>query len=383
MVPYHKLSVHFTVDSIFRGEMEKEVDVFTGMGNPDCGYRFHVGERYLVYAFLNPDTKRLSTSYCTRTRPWSEASADLGFFRAIEHSPAGGRIYGEVMDDTHNTGGFATPRNLAGAKVLITGESVHIERTSDKEGKYEVAGLRPGPYRVAASLPEYTSSTTAEIQVTVHDRGCANINVPLQLDGRITGRVLDLRANGVGKQHVELVPIGDGVNPEFTADSDEDGRYELKGVRPGDYYLGINLSDPPGESSPYLRTYFPDVHERERAPIIHVDRAEVLTGRDIHLGKACQSRAVTGVVLWPDGRPAKGASIMIDFEDYPWHLNSAPMSNEQGQFSFGALSGLRSYLWIQAQDANGRWIHATKIELPTQGELKPFVAVLNQASPSQ
>ena len=125
------------------------------------------------------------------------------------------------------------------------------------------------------------------------------------------GRVLDSEANSVVNQHIELVPVGQGITPEFTTYSDEHGKYELKGVRPGDYYLGVNLSSPPSAQSPYVRTYFPDIHERERAPVIHVDRAETLTGRDIYLRILCMPRLVTGVVLWLDGHPAAHASIMI------------------------------------------------------------------------
>jgi hypothetical protein len=219
--------------------------------------------------------------------------------------------------------------------------------------------------------------------VTVHDRGCAQVNVPLQLDGRIMGRVLDSEANSVVNQHIELVPVGQGITPEFTTYSDEHGKYELKGVRPGDYYLGVNLSSPPSAQSPYVRTYFPDIHERERAPVIHVDRAETLTGRDIYLRILCMPRLVTGVVLWLDGHPAAHASIMISSAEYPWHSDSPARPDEQGRFSFTVLSGLHSFFWIQAQDSNGRWLNAAKIELQPDGDLKPVVAILSQAPPAR
>ena len=383
IVSYSKLSATFNVETVYRGEIEKEVDVITGMSDGDCGYRFQIGERYLVYAFVNEQTKRLQTSSCARTRPMSEASADLEFFRGIAQNPAGGRIYGEIADFTRDSAGTMVEKNLAGANVSITGEGTHIERTSDKEGRYEVAGLRPGQYRIGASFPDYTSTSTKEAEVAVHDRGCVHVAVPLQLDGRIMGRVLDSEANGVVHQRIELVPVGRGITPEFTTYSDEDGKYELKGVRPGDYYLGINLSNPPSAESPYVRTYFPDIHERERAPVIHVDRAETLTDRDIYLRTLCKPRLVTGIVLWPDGRPAASASMMLSSAEYSWHSNSPPQPDEQGRFSFTVLSGLHSFLWIQAQDSNGRWLNAGKIELQPDGELKPVVAILSQAPPAR
>ena len=122
IVSYSKLLAIFNVEAAYRGEVEKEVGVITGMGDGDCGYRFQIGERYLVYAFVNEQTKRLETSSCARTRLLSEASADLEFFRGIEQSSAGGRIYGEIADFTRNSTGTTRQKNLVGAKVSITGE---------------------------------------------------------------------------------------------------------------------------------------------------------------------------------------------------------------------------------------------------------------------
>src|ERR1700722_10234289 len=105
IVSYSKLSATFNVETVYRGEIEKEVDVITGMSDGDCGYHFQIGERYLVYAFVSEQTKRLGTSSCARTRPLSEASADLEFFRGIAQNPAGGRIYGEIADFTRDSAG--------------------------------------------------------------------------------------------------------------------------------------------------------------------------------------------------------------------------------------------------------------------------------------
>src|SRR6185503_15892835 len=40
----------FRVDEPFRGVNAAQIEVRTGMGGGDCGYRFNLGERYLVYA---------------------------------------------------------------------------------------------------------------------------------------------------------------------------------------------------------------------------------------------------------------------------------------------------------------------------------------------
>ena len=66
----------FQVERLYKGALASEVTVVTGQGHGDCGYRFQVGEQYLVYAGEDGD-KRLGTNICTRTTPISRADADL------------------------------------------------------------------------------------------------------------------------------------------------------------------------------------------------------------------------------------------------------------------------------------------------------------------
>jgi hypothetical protein len=62
--------VRFRVENAWKGKLTQEVTVFTGHGGGDCGYRFEVGESYLVYAYGS--NERLSTNICQRTAPRSE-----------------------------------------------------------------------------------------------------------------------------------------------------------------------------------------------------------------------------------------------------------------------------------------------------------------------
>ncbi|HWN11148.1 MAG TPA: hypothetical protein VNO50_18055 [Pyrinomonadaceae bacterium] len=64
------VSVKFLVEKSWKGRLTREVTISTGLGGGDCGYRFEVGESYLVYA--SGANKLLSTSICQRTAPRSE-----------------------------------------------------------------------------------------------------------------------------------------------------------------------------------------------------------------------------------------------------------------------------------------------------------------------
>jgi hypothetical protein len=64
------VSVKFRVERVWKGKRSQEVTIFTGQGGGDCGYRFEVGESYLVYAYGSNES--LSTNICQRTAPRSE-----------------------------------------------------------------------------------------------------------------------------------------------------------------------------------------------------------------------------------------------------------------------------------------------------------------------
>jgi hypothetical protein len=47
------------------------------------------------------------------------------------------------------------------------------------------------------------------------------------------------------------------------------------------------------------------------------------------------TRAVTGVVRWPDGRPATGVEVTLFFKDWGW----GDKADEEGQFKLNAYEG--------------------------------------------
>ena len=64
------VTVKFHVETVWKGKLSQEVTISTGQGGGDCGYRFQVGDEYVVYAYGSDG--RLSTNICQRTAPLSE-----------------------------------------------------------------------------------------------------------------------------------------------------------------------------------------------------------------------------------------------------------------------------------------------------------------------
>ena len=70
------LEVTMLVHSLWKGDVSEEQRLFTTFTCCVCGFRFEIGEEYLVYATLVEGVLR--TSMCTRTALLSAASEDLG-----------------------------------------------------------------------------------------------------------------------------------------------------------------------------------------------------------------------------------------------------------------------------------------------------------------
>lgn len=68
--------VKLRVEKTWKGALTEEVSIVTGRGGGDCGFRFTVGEIYLVYAY-GSDKSQLATNICQRTATIKEAAEDV------------------------------------------------------------------------------------------------------------------------------------------------------------------------------------------------------------------------------------------------------------------------------------------------------------------
>jgi hypothetical protein len=223
-----------------------EVEVTTGLGDADCGYRFRVGGQYLVYAYRN-DKKMLSTSICTRTRLLSEATADLEYTRGLSKASPGETIFGEVRLRRPSQAYSDELPPVQDVKILLEGSNKYFEIKTNPAGKYTISGLPPGTYKVRIDLPEGLSTHSPEVDVKVYDRGCGQTFFLVEPDTRLTGRVLDSQALPAADVVMELVPVSreDNAYPSYVK-TDKEGRYEMKLLRPGRYHLGVRIAGSAG-----------------------------------------------------------------------------------------------------------------------------------------
>ena len=338
----------FAVLQPFLGVEGTEVEVATGMGGGDCGYGFRKGETYLVYAYGGRDGKPLATGICSRTTPVSDASEDLEFLRALPSRAAGVTISFTVTryrqrvaaGDREEVGG------LAGARLVVEGGGEQREVKTDSAGRAQLSGLKPGGYKVSLELPEKLTTHRAEQEVTVSDRGCAEVFYQVSDNGRLGGRVSD--ADGRGGAGV-LVALVEGADPEperhysLLERTDDEGRYNFKGVPPGRYLIAVNLNRYPQPNDPtnaYPRTFYPGVAQQSQAEVVSLGAGEAVKDRDFTLPPRRAECSIKGTVVWDDGRPVADANV--SYRDVTYHdpgMENGARADQQGRFQLKCYQG--------------------------------------------
>jgi hypothetical protein len=74
---FNALEVTLETGRIWKGQVPRVVTIYTNASSGMCNFPFVAGQRYLVYATLSAQRRRLETSICTPTCGGSDASRDI------------------------------------------------------------------------------------------------------------------------------------------------------------------------------------------------------------------------------------------------------------------------------------------------------------------
>ena len=380
--------VRFEVVEPSRGIQAAQAEVITGWGGGDCGYQFEVGETYLVYAQRDEKNDRLHTSICTRTRPLSEASADLQYIRGLSTAETTAVVFGSVKKRNYSRKeGESVFKPVGSVELVIEGEGARVETRTDGEGNYRVAGLAPGAYTIRLEVPKGLTSgsegasSAAEGKVEVVGRGCGQADFYFESDTRVSGRVIDSLGQPVPNFPVRMRGAPSDVrniNTFLYAQTDVAGRFEFKTVPPGDYLLGFRLlTESGGETLPYPRTYYPGVGLKGQAGIIRVSEGEHLPDVELRMPPPMSEYSVEGFVVWSDGRPAPGVYIYLSqYEEGEMSSSTSLKADERGRFTLKLFDGLRYMVSAYPSGATGPEAQSKWVEVPRVPGIAPIKLVL-------
>jgi hypothetical protein len=196
---------------------------------------------------------------------------------------------------------------------------------SDSSGAFSFARIPDGRYRLVVSKDGYTTRRPAALDAPqglvgspfatgqeIEIAGGADttaLQLVLHRSATIAGRVV--QPDGSAAANLQVVagirgPRG-GPTPllETATTSGTDGRYEIRGLPPGEYLVGVI----PGRTSLFM--WYPGGTQTEPDSVALLDGVD-LTGVDIWLAPADRV-SVSGRIFWPVGVTAE--NITIDYGD--------------------------------------------------------------------
>jgi 5-hydroxyisourate hydrolase-like protein (transthyretin family) len=368
--------VTFTITEAFRGVSGKEVDIFINESS-SYGYGFENGGVYIVYAREYPKgSGKLHTSGCSRTQKYSESSPDIAYAKSLARATPGAVISGAV---THDRDDHDSRGPLANVRVIVTGKDKQVEATTDDEGRYKTPSLPAGEYTVRAEPPQGMSEQ--ERKVTVADRGCAEVFFRPRWDGRLNGIVFDADGRPATGVRIYLVKAEKrGMDWLIYGQSDENSKYEVKGIQPGRYrivlqHIGLNASKP---NSIF---YHPGVSDPEQADIISFGEGQVISHFALRLPPLPRLKTIEGIVLDTDGKPLAG--VLVSHGQPNANMMSSVKTDEYGRFSFNAYEGVKYSARVIIDLGDGEYAYFKWSDVPADTEKAPMKIVIDPNRPQE
>ncbi|HUT29377.1 MAG TPA: hypothetical protein VMX13_06265 [Sedimentisphaerales bacterium] len=273
----------------------------------------------------------------------------LGIVKIINQGPDGGSRYLRLRYKIPSMKGvFITGRVVSepGGKgvggvsvVLQTGLGIGLQAKTDEHGSYRFGPVEADKKQRSMDMWLETDSLPAGtwrpgIRLSVADKDVQAGELYLRLPQRISGTVRDLQTGE---------PAGEGVRMQISKvpcplDSlvtDANGQYCFY-VEPGQYALWCRGSE---------QRYYESGADRrwtERTKTVTAAPGEWVEGVDFEVLSAAE---YSGIVLWPDGQPAKdaevfacawwepiGSRVYIDSHAGPNYSRLRVKTDEQGRF---------------------------------------------------
>jgi hypothetical protein len=260
--------------------------------------------------------------------------------RPISSSKPDGVITGRVIADDG--------RPLSDVVILAEAIGVDIfesQRTeSNDEGDFKLMGLKPGAYKIDASLPGYVSLRNASGPQFY--RIGANVTIRMTRGGVITGRVTKVRGEPLENVSVNLFIVRDLEGRDASSSpllqevtirqfmTDDRGVYRAYGLLPGVYAVSVidipvpqvNSGSIPHDSP----TYYPS-DKREATTEVTVRSGEEVTGVNIR-HRSERGYSIIGVISGYIAPPSDfGAPVVL-------LIDEASKEIEGGTYLISSLS---------------------------------------------
>ena len=234
------------------------------------------------------------------------------------------------------------------------GEGGNYTATSDAEGRFTIADILPGRYRV---MVERTGYVGVDKKKKRSQGWMLSIEAGQQIKDQklhmlaaaiVTGRVLDEDGDPMSNVNVSVLRRkGKSLEPLGSAATNDLGEYRIGGMLAGKYYLSAmplpnfqmfamrktaEGKDPTATQTSYLRTFYPGVVDRTQASTIEL-KAGAETPMDFSLSRK-HAASVRGRVLGL--APGTGGMVTLQSKESFVEFNSGDIGKD-GNLKFRML----------------------------------------------
>jgi hypothetical protein len=302
--------IEIEIEEAYFGVSGKTVTVSTATGGPACGFHFVEGERYVIFA--SRSAIGLHVSLCSRTRPAKYAAEDIAYLRTLPSLQKTALIQGTLWKYTHDPNfkpkfvpsvmdHYRPPEQyyramepVPGATVIVRAKDGEEQKaTVSEDGNWQVAGLSPGEYSIRVPVEDRMFLHSFSDKVTIAEKGCAQVDLRIELNGRLVGRLEHSSPSGDWVAiHIFAAPEGirDPRNAALTIQlRPGESDFTLGPLPGGKYVLGAYVSkivQVDANAHTYRNTaptFFPGIKEAGEATVITVGPGQKVTNLNFHL----------------------------------------------------------------------------------------------------
>src|SRR6185369_17825646 len=367
---------HIQVEKSFKGIARPEF-IFRTEGS-SCDAVYEEGQRWLLYAYYNKETKSWGIGACDRSTLIENAAVDLLYLQGLPKSASTTHLSGVLEHyEEDPEKGFTRVKNIIGAKVKISGEGKDYEVYTDKNGVFDIAGLPPGKYAVEPEIPvglkvrfpiHYGAvdfSDRKNLRLILKEKSCAQVTFVLSSNNRIAGTLFGADGRVLPDVCLNLTSKDKAARSNWIFDcTDKEGRYELKEIPPGEYLLVLNSDGKISSNAPFPTAYFPGVFEKDKATILTIAESTNLEDYDIHIPSQENRKILQGVLRYSDGKPVAGKFVEFKADEVKAGLDGEvhTSTDDQGRFTLTVLEGLKGNLRGFMYTYEGEYVNCPQLD---------------------
>lgn len=356
-------TISMRIEESFKGVKESDI-VFTQKRDFEtCTPWFVKGERWLIYAVRDKETNVLYPIECGRSIRREFAGPDLRYLRALPAIANKTRLAGAVDHYGQGYGGLRYFKHLSGIKVTVKNQQGNrYETYTDVDGVYEFIDLPTGTYTVHADIPEYLKildHNREDAEATLVEQACAEAHIGATSAGSVSGQVLDENGKTVPDLGITLVPMDEIIKPDrydgaILQATDKDGKFGIKDLLPGSYFIGVNIIGEPSGRLPFPPTFYPGVASLSQAKKLVISEGEQITGLTLRLPAKLATRVIEGTAVYSNGQViSSGFLHFVDSNDprayddpQAYKIYADGNIGQDGHFSIRVLQGTTG--WIRS-----------------------------------